>query len=169
MSLEEFLDQPCDRMEWVDGHLIEKKGMTAKTGRIQARLAFYWRNHLILSGQGGEVYVETACRTVGRARCPDVSYLTPELVCQFGDFKVLPQSFLLIAEIISPTDEAEEVFTKVGEYLQSGCQEVWLIFPESQWILVITPQQQRLFSIHDTVSTQAVLSGFTIAVQDLIT
>jgi Uma2 family endonuclease len=168
MSLEEFLDQPCDRMEWVDGHLIEKNGMTAKTARIQARLARYWGNYKDSSGQGGEIYVEAVCRTVGRARCPDVSYLTPELVCQFGDFKVLPQSFLLIAEIISPTDEAEEVFTKVGEYLQSGCQEVWLIFPESQWILVITPQQQRLFSIHETVATQAVLSGFTIAVQDLI-
>jgi len=65
-------------------------------------------------------------------RRSDVAYLTPELLAQFGNFNVLPQSFPLIAEIISPTDGAEEVFAKAKEYLKSGCQEI-LVLPESQW------------------------------------
>ncbi|MCS6815551.1 MAG: Uma2 family endonuclease, partial [Cyanobacteria bacterium] len=109
LSLEEFLEQPCDRTEWVNGKLVEKSGMTSKTGRIQARLARYWGNYKDEQGIGGETYVETPCRTIDRVRCPDVAYLTPALVEQFGDFKVLPQSFSLIGEIISPTDEMEEV------------------------------------------------------------
>ncbi|MGK7878201.1 MAG: Uma2 family endonuclease [Xenococcaceae cyanobacterium] len=73
-SLEDYLLNPPDRMEWVDGELVEKKGMTARHGRTQSRLDYYWRNYMISSNQGGEVYTETSCRTVERARCPDVSY-----------------------------------------------------------------------------------------------
>jgi Uma2 family endonuclease len=167
-SLEAFLECPRDRTEWVDGKLVSKQDMTAKTGRIQAKLARYWGNFKDSSGQGGEVYVETPCRTIGRVRCPDVAYLTADLVTQYGDFKVLPQSFSLIAEIISPTDEAEDVFTKVREYLASNCQEIWLVFPESQWILVITSQQQKLFGMQNTATTQTVLSGFSVSVSELI-
>ena len=167
-SLEDYMLNPPDYMEWVDGQLLEKTGMSAKHGRIQARLASYWLNYKTSSGQEGEVYTETPCQTVGRARRPDVSYLTPEFVAQFGDFTVLPQSFPLIAEIISPTDGAEAVFTKVKEYLQSGCQEVWLVFPESQWVLVVTQQRQVLLSSGEFVSTQSVLAGFNVAVDELL-
>ena len=73
-SLEDYMLNPPDGKEWVDGQLIEKTGMTAKHGRIQARLARYWGNYMSSSNQGGEVYTETSCRTVGRVRCPDVSY-----------------------------------------------------------------------------------------------
>ena len=45
ISLEAFLENPIDHIEWIDGHLIENSEMTAKTGRIQAKLARYWRNH----------------------------------------------------------------------------------------------------------------------------
>lgn len=168
VSLEEFLANPHDRTEWVSGHLIQKQAMTAKTGRIQARLAFYWRSHMLSSGQGGEVYTETSCRTIGRTRCPDVAYLTPDLVAQYGDFKVLPRSFSLVAEVISPNDEAEEVFTKVREYLASECEEVWLVFPDSQWVLVITSQRQELRGLEDIATTHHVLSGFSVAVKELI-
>lgn len=169
LTLEDYMLNPPDKTEWVDGILVEKNGMTAKTGRIQAKLCYYWRNYILSGDRGGEVYTETPCRTVGRGRCPDVAYITPELLTQFGvNFTVLPQSFSLIAEIVSPTDRAEEVFAKVREYLESGCQEVWLIFPESQWVLVIAQQQQRLFNLGEVASTQIVLPGFSVSVDELL-
>jgi len=39
ISLEAFLENPIDHTEWIDGQLLEKTGMTAKTARIQARLS----------------------------------------------------------------------------------------------------------------------------------
>lgn len=169
ISLEEWMQNPPDKTEWLDGKLIEKNGMTAKHSRTQARLAAYWINYKTFNNQGGEVYTEISCRTVGRGRCPDVAYLTPELIAQFGEnFTVLPQSFPLIAEIVSPTDEAEEVFTKANEYLASGCREVWLILPESKWILVIAKEQRKLFTAAEVASTQAVLQGFSVAVDELL-
>jgi Uma2 family endonuclease len=163
-----FLENPLERMEWINGKLVKKAEMTAKTGRIQARLAYYWRDYLIRQALGGEVYTETACRTVGRVRCPDVAYLLPNQVAEYGDFKILPHSFSLIAKIISPTDEAEEVLTKLREYLDSQCSEVWLIFPDSRWILIATKTEQRLLSDSEVAESATVLPGFKINVGELI-
>ena len=168
LSLEDYMLHPPDNTEWVDGQLVEKQGMTAKHSRTQAKLARYWGNYKDDSRQGGEVYTEAACRTVGRSRRPDISYLTPELVAQFGNFTVLPQSFLLVAEVASPEDSAEELFAKAREYSQSGCQEVWLLFPESQLVLINTQQRWLVFNPGDVVSTQTVLQCFSVAVNELL-
>lgn len=168
VSLEEWMENPPVGTEWVDGELLEKNGMTLKHSRIQGTLCFYWRSYKVSSGQGGEVYTEVPCRTNKQGRSPDVAYLTPELVAQYGDAKVLPQSFPLSAEIVSPTDLAEDVISKAQEYLQSGGEEVWLVFPESRWIIVTTQNKRLVFVSGEVVSTQTVLLGFSVAVDELL-
>lgn len=167
-SLEEWMENPPIGTEWVDGELLEKNGMTLKHSRIQSKLSFYWRSYKDSSGQGGEVYTEVPCRTDKQGRSPDVAYLTPELVAQYGDAKVLPQSFPLSAEIVSPTDLAEDVIAKAQEYLHSGGEEVWLVFPESCWIIVTTQNKRLVFVSGEVVSTQTVLLGFSVAVNELL-
>ena len=168
LTIEDFIANPPDNMEWVDRQLVEKNDMTLKTGLIQSKLSRCWGNYKDSSGQGGEVYTEAPCRTNQKVRRPDVAYLTPELVAQFGDVPTLPQSFSLVAEIVSPTDIAEDVFLKAQEYLASSCQEVWLVFPESHLVFVVTQNQILGFRAGETVSTQQVLAGFTIAVNELL-
>ncbi|GJD24102.1 hypothetical protein RIVM261_090580 [Rivularia sp. IAM M-261] len=90
------------------------------------------------------------------------------MVSQHGNQKVLPQSFPLSAEIVSPTDYAEDVITKSSEYLQSGGEEVWLVYPENCWIIIVTKNSRLIFSSGETVSTQKVLLGFSISVDDLL-
>jgi hypothetical protein len=34
-SLEDFVANPPEHMEWVDGQLVEKNGMTLRHGKIQ--------------------------------------------------------------------------------------------------------------------------------------
>ncbi|MBD2744921.1 Uma2 family endonuclease [Coleofasciculus sp. FACHB-1120] len=167
-SLEDFMRNPPENMEWVDGELVEKSGMTLKHGEIQGNLGFYWKSYTISSGQGGKVYTDVPCRTHKQGRRPDVAYLTPELVAQFGNVAVLPQSFPLVAEIVSPTDLGEDIFLKAREYLDSGCLEVWLVFPESRWVIVITQSQALMFTTSQVVSTQTVLPGFNVAVDELL-
>ncbi len=157
-----------EQMEYVDGKLIEKTGMTFKHSVTQANLARCWGNHIISSGQGGKVCTEAPCRSGKQSRRPDVAYITPELLEELGAFTILPQSFPLIAEIASPDDSGEELFAKAKEYLESGCQEVWLVFPESLWIIVITQEQHHLLTLGEVVNTQAVLQGFSVAVDELL-
>jgi Uma2 family endonuclease len=167
-SVEDFMLSLPEHMEWVDGQLIEKNGMTLQHSEIQGNLYFYWRSYKTSSGQGGKVYTDVPCRTNKQGRRPDVAYLTPELVAQFGKADILPQSFPLIAEIVSPTDIAVDLFLKAQEYLQSGCEEVWLVFPESRLVLVMTQSQILGFTAGEVVSTQRVLLGFSVAVDELL-
>jgi Uma2 family endonuclease len=181
ITLEEWMQNPPDGKEWVDGQVIVKHpvefvngeivgkpGMTARTRRIQARLVRYWGIYMDSSGQGGEVYVEVTCQTLKQGRIPDVSYITPEQLAEAGEFSVLPQSFPLLAEIVSPSDFADDVFAKAQEYLESGCLEVWLLFPKSSWVLVITQSQVLLFKSGEEARTQVVLPGFSVSVDELM-
>ncbi|WP_333371760.1 hypothetical protein [Microcoleus sp. N9_B4] len=66
LTLEEWMQNPPDGTEWADGKVIVKHpvefvngevvgkpGMTAKTRRIQARLVRSWGIYMDSSGQGG--------------------------------------------------------------------------------------------------------------------
>ena len=79
----------------------------------------------------------------------------------------MPQSFPLIAEIVSPTDVANEVFAKANEYLRSQCQEVWLIFSEESLIIVLAPDSRKIYVADETINS-IVLDGFSITVNDLL-
>lgn len=167
ISLEDFIANPPDDQEWVDNNLVEKTGMTIRHSKIQSSLSYYWKKYLIESGLGGETYVELPCVTLRQGRRPDVCYLTPELVADFGENATLPQSPSLVAEIASPNDAAEDLFAKAGEYLASGCAEVWLVFPESNRLLIITSAQTLAFHSPDEVQTQVILPGFRVSLTEL--
>ncbi len=155
-------------IEWVNQDLAEQKTLTLKQRRILGNLYYYWRSYKDSSGQGGEVYNHVPCRTRLQGRSPDVAYITPQLLKHFGDLEVFPRSFPLIAEIASPADLAEELIAKSHEYLGSGSEEVWLIFPENRWIIIITKNQRLVFTSGDIVYTQRLLNGFSIAVDELL-
>jgi Uma2 family endonuclease len=168
ISLDEWVNNPpSGGIEWVNGNLIEKTGMTLQHGRVQSRVARHWGNHIESSGIGGEVYTEVPCRTLEQGRRPDVAYLTAELLTQYGDLLTLPQSFPLIAEVISSTDVANEVFAKASEYLRSGCQEVWLIFTEERLIVVLTQDSRKIY-VADEAIASTVLEGFVMSVNNLL-
>ncbi|MDY7023191.1 MAG: Uma2 family endonuclease [Cyanobacteriota bacterium] len=167
-SLEDWMQSPPQHTEWVDGELMEKNGMTLRHSEIQSNLSFHWRSYANSSGQGGKVYTDVPCRTNKQGRFPDVAYLTPELVEQYGNEKVLPQSFPLSAEIVSPTDLAEDVITRSQEYLSSEGEEVWLVFPENCWVIIATVEARKILILGETANTQKVLPGFSITVDDLL-
>jgi len=167
-SLEDWSHNPINDTEWVNGGLVQKKPATLKHRRIQGNLYFYWRSYNDSHSLGGQIYIDVPCRTHQHGRSPDVAYLTPELLVKFGEPAVFPQSFPLVAEIVAPTDQAEEVITKSQEYLRSGGEEVWLVFPENHWIIVMTVNQRLVFISGEVISTQAVLKGFNIAVDELL-
>lgn len=167
-SLQTFIEAPVEHAEWVDGQVIEKTGITVKHGVVQGRLSHLWTAHAESIQEKGLVCVEAPCCTLKQVRRPDVAFITADLLAQYGQPATFPQSFSLIAEVISPTDFAEATFAKAQEYLESGCQEVWLVMPEVQHLLVITTTEHLWFTASETVTTRTALKGFQITVQDLV-
>ncbi|MBE9032237.1 Uma2 family endonuclease [filamentous cyanobacterium LEGE 11480] len=156
-----FDDVP-EGMELIDGELVEKVGMTLKHAAAQGKLVSKWQTYAEESGQGGHVYPEAPCKTTQQKRRPDVAYVTPESRAQFGLPNIYPQAFPLIAEIASPDDAAEMLFEKAQEYLASGSQEVWILLPETRHAFIVLPEKILAFKANQTISTQTILTGFSI-------
>lgn len=168
ISWEEFSQHPPERMEWIDNQLVEKTGMTFKHGLIQAKLALLWGNYVNSNQIGGGICTEILCRTKAQCLRPDVSYISKELLEKFGNnFTILPQSFPLIAEVASPEDSAEMLFAKAQEYLESGCEEVWLIFPEAKIVIICISEGFFLFNKDEEITTKKVMNGFKLIVKNL--
>lgn len=167
LTLDEFLSNPPEHQEWINGNLEETNAVTIKHSEIQAKLIIEWGTFLKTSKQGGKVYAELPCRTNSQGRRPDVAYLTADLVSQYDDIPSLPQSPPLIAEIASPADSAEDLFAKATEYLSSGCEEVWLVLPENKRVFIIISEQTLVFSDNDVIETKKVLKDFSITINDL--
>jgi len=167
-SLEEWIENPLEGTEWIDGQLVEKSGMTLTHSKVQGNLYYCWRRYQEERNIGGQTYTEVPCRTNKQGREPDVAYLTQDLLEQYGELKVLPQSFPLCAEIVSPTDLAEDVYSKADEYLASGSEEVWLVFPNSQRVVVVTADRDQILKSGEVAKTQIALPGFSIAVDELL-
>jgi len=62
---------------------------------------------------------------------------------------------------------ANEVFGKAYEYLNSGCEEVWLVFTEERWIIVVTHSSRTVYASEEILTSQ-VLKGFSTTVNALI-
>lgn len=167
-TLEEFIARPVNQAEWVNGEILEKDGMTVEHGVVQINLGAAWKAYAQASNQGGAACTDAPCRTTQQVRRPDVAFITQAMLEQEGKPATMPYSFPLLAEIASPTDYAEELFSKAQEYLESGSEEVWMVFPENQWVLVLTKTQHLWFTQGEIVQTQVVLPGFAIAVEDLL-
>lgn len=166
-TLEEFIVRPVNQAEWVNGEIVEKNGMTVEHGVVQINLGAAWKAYAQTTSQGGATCTDAPCRTIKQVRRPDVAFITQQMLEQEGKPATMPYSFPLVAEIASPTDFAEDLFSKAQEYLASGSDEVWMVFPENQWVLVLTKIQHLWFTQGEVVQTQVVLPGFAIAVDEL--
>lgn len=69
----------------------------------------------------------------------------------------------LAVEIVSDTDPAEYIETKVARYLSSGAHEVWVVYPKTRHVWV---HSQSSHEPCDSVVTSKLLGG--IAVSDLL-
>jgi len=82
ISLDEWaIAPPSDRLEWVNGNLIEKTGMTLQHSRVQGRVVRLWGNHIEVSGCGGEVYTDVPCCTLEQGKGVDLMLPTLLLIC----------------------------------------------------------------------------------------
>jgi Uma2 family endonuclease len=105
----------------------------------------------------------------GNIRSPDVSVMRTE---RLPDGKA-PEGFVdgapdLAVEVVSPSETMSALLTKMGEYFESGAQEVWLLFPERKQVhryraeLVV-----EVLNEDDTLNGAPLLPDFTVRVGDL--
>ena len=117
----------------------------------------------------GEVYVTEPGFALepdpkGTVRAPNVAFVAKERIpppdLARGFWALAPD---LAVEIISPSETAYSVETKVAEYLRAGVRLVWLVYPETQVVVEYAASWQvRRLTEGDALDGGAVIPGFTM-------
>lgn len=84
-----------------------------------------------------------------------------------GNFRdVVPD---IAAEVVSPTDPADELLVKVREYLRGGVRLVWVVYPAVREVHAYRPgaREVRVSFADDELDAGDVLPGFRAAVGPL--
>jgi Uma2 family endonuclease len=150
LTVEEYLafgDQP---VEVVDGEIIEMSPSTKRQPKVLRRLNRRLDSYS-LENELGEVFTESSFvldgeprrRWVKNARTPDLAFIAKsryeahetEHPSEEEPWWIAPD---LVAEVISPTDEPQEVMRKLRDYLLYGVLIVWLIYPKTKSVVVYT-------------------------------
>ncbi len=162
-----------DWYEVIDGQRVEMPPMSADSTGIAADLS------LALGVYGtatntGKSYTEMLIRLplpVDRNRRPDVIFVPfsrwpkNQALPSTNEWDVLPS---LCVEVVSPNDLADEVMTKVGEYLQAGVPLVWVVYPRHGYVQVYESlTQARGLTRGDTLEGGTALPGFSLKLSEL--
>ncbi len=159
------------RRELVCGELIEMTPAGYEHGSIIIKItgplwAFVSRTGLgQLSGAETGFHIAHDPDTV---RAPDVAFVATERLPS-----PLPKGFFpgppdLAVEVVSPDDRDSRVLAKVQNWLDAGCQVVWLVDPRRQTVQVFQGRSEaRVLRLSDTLWGEPLLPGFSLAVAEI--
>jgi Uma2 family endonuclease len=73
-----------------------------------------------------------------------------------------------MVEIISPSDKAEELLTRIREYFEAGARQVWAIYPRERLAyLYDSPVKLRVIADKDDLTGGDVIPGFQLTLAQL--
>ncbi len=138
----------------------------AVTARILARLGDFVDAHELGEVVGGETGFFLADDFM---RAVDAAFISREKLAQITDpVRYLPFAPDLAVEVVSPSDQAEDIRQKVDAYLRAGTALVWVIYPTLRQVIVHQPDgTARTVQEHESLDGGAVLPGLALPVATL--
>jgi len=119
----------------------------------------------VLGGEAGFRIRKDPDTTVGI----DVAYISPELAAKTAPKARLVDGVPILAvEILSPSDQHEDVAEKVQEYLDARVSLVWVIDPIFRTVEVHRPGvEPEQFNTRQELTAEPHLPGFRVAVSEI--
>ena len=172
MTASEFAQLPdsATHRELIRGEVLETMPTGGQHGPIQGVifvLLWLWNK-----SRGAYITVETGyilARNPDTVRAPNVSYIRAERIPSTG----IPRGFWEIApdlavEVVSPSETASEVQGKVNDYLAAGTSLIWIIYPDTQQVVVYTHDGlARTYGRDATLTFPDLLPDFSCTVAQL--
>ena len=155
-------------LELIEGEIVEKMPTNPYCSVLAARIVQYMGMFVdehdlgyVTGADGGYNISEE------NSFAPDVGFISktrqPEL--PHRGYNPIPPD--LAVEVISPTDSYSDVSKKVAAYLRSGTQIVWVFDPETELVVVHTPDGSKTLGKDDTLGGGDVLPGFTLPINKI--
>lgn len=175
MTADDLLHLPEDgvRRELIAGELIElppppgsQHGFVASNaGGILREFTFPRRLGAVFAAETGFI-ISSDPDTV---RAPDAAFVAADRLPEGG----IPSGYLrlapdIVVEVVSPSDTAADVHSKVCAWLTAGARLVWVVYPDSRSVTVYRSMQDAsVLGPDDTLDGAPVLEGFEIRVSEL--
>lgn len=171
ISLAEFLRQYSDKedgykYEWNNGAVEKTNAMNQYQSRLFFLLNRLFLNTMAFKNGGGLISETDMATSENQLRRPDIAYYSGEQIAKMepGENQIAPW----LAEVISPTDNADKINEKMEEYFRAGVQVVWHIFPASSQVYVYTAPDQVTICRGKTMCSGApALPDFEISAEEL--
>ena len=138
VTIEAYLSDSAYRhCEFVNGSVVELNLGTKQHSRIAGK-CFRLLDEYLDKHPVGSAHVELHCKLrIGR----EVRYRLPDVCLVLSPFDevYLERSPDLCVEIKSPDDSIGDQLAKFSDYFANGCKLGWLVLPEEETVLVLTP------------------------------
>jgi Uma2 family endonuclease len=169
LTAEAFYELGLENAELIDGEVVETMRPTPEHGEISLNLGSLLRNwnKQHNAGRVGTDGGFIVGRNPDKVRGPDVWFVSnarvPDNTEKF--WEVAPD---LVAEIISPSDTANVIKSKLSDYFAAGTLLVWLVYPLFKQVEAHSADGKIvIFSETDRLEAPQILPGFSCQVSEL--
>ncbi len=162
-----------DFYEIVDDKRVELPPMAASANKIAFKLAVRIEQ-VAESRECGQAIMETLFRLRSQPslqRRPDAAFVSFERwpkkkrIPEGNAWDVIPD---LVVEVVSPTNFAEEIPTKIREYFEAGVRRAWVVYLHESLVYEYdSPRSIRVLGINDTLDGGLVIPGFQLPLGEL--
>lgn len=166
--IDQIILDPEKSYEIVAGHPEEKEMPGARHAVVAANLVTELIKYL-KSHNFGVACTEANFKIGENERIPDISFVAAERIpaegIPEGAWPIPPD---LAIEIISPNDLHVKVDSKIGEYLEAGVRQVWIVSPYHRTITVHRSQTNvQIFTSEMDLACEDLLPGFRCSLNEL--
>ncbi|MDA0839291.1 MAG: Uma2 family endonuclease [Planctomycetota bacterium] len=168
----EELSQDGRSYEIVKGVLVEVPPVGNYVAKIEFLIAYYIQRFLDEQGLEGEVLPAAARFRLERdpetVRGPDVSFIRSDRLPEG-----LPDGYQdlapdLAVEVVSKSNDPEELEAKIVEYFEAGTGMVWVVYPRTHSAYIYTSlEQARRIGPSGYLDGGEILPGFQLSLKDL--
>ncbi|WP_127579051.1 Uma2 family endonuclease [Paenibacillus koleovorans] len=166
-SLQQYFilrEQSDDILEYIDGVVLMTPSPSTQHQRISGRLSAKLFHYL--EGKDCEVFsapydihLKKEDMDVSKVLIPDISVICDKRGIEENRFVGVPK---LIIEILSPSNQAHDLVTKLNIYMEYGVQEYWIVNPMLKAIQVYVLNADGLYEQTDALSTSGDVASKTL-------
>jgi len=159
------------RAELSDGVMLEKPLEGLAHGRLTSRLARLVGNYVEAWRLGETTGADTGyllARTSAGPQlvyAPDVAFVSTRRLARHDQRdSYVPCAPDLAIEVVSSADRAPDMERRVLDYLRAGSCQVWVVYPDSQTVLVHTLERVTRLGMDGILVGSDILPGFAVSV-----
>jgi Uma2 family endonuclease len=172
MTAEQFDQLPEEegrRWELLDGELVEMPNASLKHNLITSLLSHRWFTYFETHKIGVAAQETDFSFGSERRLRPDLAMISLEALAGL-DIERVPVTAvpLIVVEVVSPSQNFDQLHRKIQIYLESGVEEVWVVYPGGKQIYVHRKGTVQLYSAEESIATPF-LPGWSLRVGDLFT